>query len=370
MTVPYIALLDRVTLSRGAQYWLLQLAGWSGYGFFVVAGAWLMSPLDTPRILYYVAATLLGLLLSMAMREYFLRIWEQPPARRLLLSLACVAIASALWAGWKFQVNLAMMEKAKHVENLLAEYVFWYSYSLFILLSWAGLYYGIRYYRMAQEEKARNLQISALAHQAQLKMLRYQLNPHFLFNTLNSISTLILDGDSSSANRMVTQLSSFLRSSLDRDPTQKVTLEQEVEAMRLYLDIEKTRFEDRLRVEFDFDEQSMQALIPSMLLQPIIENSIKYAVARSETGGTIRLAARAFAGELLIEVSDDGPGIELAGETQPEFNGVGLANIRERLQVLYGSNHGCRFENVEPHGLKIGIRIPLETAETAPAWKN
>lgn len=128
-----------------------------------------------------------------------------------------------------------------------------------------------------------------MAHQAQLKMLRYQRNPHFLFNTLNAISTLILDNKKHIANNMVTHLSRFLRYSLDNDPMQKITLEQEVDALNLYLNIEKIRFDDRLTLEFLVEEEAAQALIPSMLLQPLVENSIKYAVARSESGGTIRL---------------------------------------------------------------------------------
>ena len=202
---------------------------------------------------------------------------------------------------------------------------------------------------------------AALAHEAQLKMLRYQLNPHFLFNTLNAISTLVLERETESANRMVTRLSSFLRHSLDNDPMQKVTLEQELAALHLYLDIEKVRFEDRLTLERDIDPEAAQALIPSLLLQPLVENAIKYAIARSEDGGLLKIAARVFAGELLLELSDNGPGVELVDGRIPQANGVGLRNTRERLAELYGANHSFTLAETEPHGLTIRIRIPFET---------
>ncbi len=146
------------------------------------------------------------------------------------------------------------------------EFVFWYSYSFFILWSWTGLYYGIRFYQEMQAEREKNLRIATSAHQSQLKMLRYQLNPHFLFNTLNAISTLIMENKGTVANDMVSALSRFLRYSLDNDPMQKVNLAKEVKAMQLYLGIEKIRFEERLKLNFELEEDAKQALVPSMLL--------------------------------------------------------------------------------------------------------
>jgi LytS/YehU family sensor histidine kinase len=192
-------------------------------------------------------------------------------------------------------------------------------------------------------------------------MLRYQLNPHFLFNTLNAISTLILEQQTELANRMVTKMSSFLRYSLDNDPMQKITLRQELEALKLYLDIEKVRFEERLNLDLDISEDSQRALIPSLLLQPLVENAIKYGIVQSEGGGNLRIAAKVFAGDLLIELSDDGPGLELVEGEPPPSNGVGLRNTRERLVELYGNRHSFRLSRTDPQGLTIHIRIPFET---------
>jgi LytS/YehU family sensor histidine kinase len=230
-----------------------------------------------------------------------------------------------------------------------------------VMLVWSALYFAIKYYRIFQEVRESALRSSAMAHEAQLKMLRYQLNPHFLFNTLNAISTLILEQQIEPANRMVSKLSNFLRYSLDNDPMQKISLDQEMTALKLYLDIEKVRFEERLQLDIDIEDDARQALIPSLLLQPMIENAIKYGIARSDEGGHLRIAARVFAGELLIELSDDGPGVELVDGRIPDSKGVGLANTRERLQELYGSQHSFKLNNTDPHGLTVNIRIPFET---------
>jgi LytS/YehU family sensor histidine kinase len=143
---------------------------------------------------------------------------------------------------------------------------------------------------------------------------------------------------------------------------QKVTLEQEVAALKLYLEIEQVRFEDRLQLEFEIEPAAGKALIPSLILQPLVENSIKYAIAQSEEGGTIRLVARVFAQELLLELSDEGPGIADLDHPQSTEGGVGLTNTRERLRELYGDDHNFKLENLSPHGLKVCIRIPCETA--------
>ena len=137
-------------------------------------------------------------------------------------------------------------------------------------------------------------------------MLRYQLNPHFLFNTLNAISTLVLSKATEQANAMVTKLSKFLRYSLDHSPLDRVSLSHELETSGLYLDIEKVRFADRLRLEFDIEAGTEAALVPTMILQPIIENSIKHGITKNEEGGSITIRARKKQRLLTLEVSDDG----------------------------------------------------------------
>ena len=189
-------------------------------------------------------------------------------------------------------------------------------------------------------------------------MLRYQLNPHFLFNTLNAISTLVLDRDNDTANLAVTRLSAFLRYTLDQDPMKRVTLRQELEAIDLYLGIESLRFGPRLRLTRIVEPEALGALVPSLLLQPLVENALKYAIAPSETGGTLEIAGRIEGGRLVLEVADDGPGI-VAPPVDGVRRGVGMANIQDRLTVLYGS--AARFTHgTEAPGLRVRIEIPAE----------
>jgi LytS/YehU family sensor histidine kinase len=192
--------------------------------------------------------------------------------------------------------------------------------------------------------------------------LRYQLNPHFLFNTLNAISTLILDRDNETANLSVTRLSDFLRYSLDNDPMKRVTLRQELEALDLYLEIEKVRFGERLTVQREIESRALDSLVPSLILQPLIENAVKYAVTPREEGGTIRISAKVHQGALMIAVADDGPGLG-NGISKHKSSGVGLKNTRERLRQLYGEGQALTLAPNDPHGLVITINIPFETDE-------
>ena len=224
------------------------------------------------------------------------------------------------------------------------------------------MYFGIKYYEQLQQQREATIRAATLAQEAQLKMLRYQLNPHFLFNTLNAISTLILDNENRTANQTVMRLSEFLRYTLDQDPMKRVTLRQEIEALNLYLTTEKLRFGDRLKLEYAVEEAAMEALVPSLLLQPLIENAVKYAVSPSERGATIRVEGRTRGAMLELAVADDGPGltsVTRAGTASGAGRGVGLRNTRERLAVLYDDRH--RFATIDNKpGLRIELGLPLE----------
>ena len=198
-------------------------------------------------------------------------------------------------------------------------------------------------------------------------MLRYQLNPHFLFNTLNAISTLVLEKDTPNANEMLTKLSAFLRYSLDSDPLQKTSLAEEVRALQLYLDIESTRFGARLKITTDIAEETLDAKVPSLILQPAIENAIKYAIAKMEDGGEIIINARRVDDMLVMRVCDNGP---FAPENPDEIlknskTGVGLLNMRDRLFHMYGDNQSFCLSRLEPNGLCVTLKVPFETATNA-----
>ena len=360
---------------RRRLFWILQLAGWGGWGLF---GKYLYTRAALEEVppnyaLYVALITVIAVVITMGLRYLYRYLWDRNLLIRALGFVGGSALAGFLWIRCRSFIYGNWFEHAKDMSDWLdkmgpaaelyekVSYMEGYFSSLTVMVAWSVFYFSIKYYRVFQEIQASALKSASMAHEAQLKMLRYQLNPHFLFNTLNAISTLILERQIDLANRMVTKMSSFLRYSLDNDPMQKITLEQEITALKLYLDIEKVRFEDRLNLDLDIEDEARTALIPSLLLQPLVENAIKYGIAQMDGPGHLRIAAKVFAGDLLIELSDDGPGADLSGDQFPEGNGVGLRNTRERLKELYGNKHSFRLKATIPHGLTINIRIPYET---------
>jgi len=360
---------------RRRLFWILQLAGWASWGLF---GKYLYTRTALeevpPNYAVYVALiTGIGVVITLGLRYLYRFLWDRSIWIRGLGFVGGSALAGFVWIKCRSFIYGNWFEHAKDMTDWLEKmgaaaelyekvsYMEGFFSSLTVMVAWSVFYFSIKYYRAFQEIQASALKSAAMAHEAQLKMLRYQLNPHFLFNTLNAISTLILERQIDLANRMVSKMSSFLRYSLDNDPMQKITLEQEITALKLYLDIEKVRFEDRLNLDLDIEDEARSALIPSLLLQPLVENAIKYGIAQMDEPGHLRIAARVFAGDLLLELSDDGPGANLVNGQLPEGQGVGLRNTRERLKELYGNRHSFRLKDTEPHGLTINIRIPHET---------
>jgi two-component system LytT family sensor kinase len=359
-----MSLLERLRTNRDALFWSLHTAGWTAYAVSQYFGALLYE--QEKRASYgqlFLIAALAGFVFSMPLRYVYRRLWGKPPGVYwLTVLLSCYVIALAL----RVVISVA------YVHLIEPDYQFKNPFELFegtlsamyLLLCWSALYFGIKYYEMQQKQQAAALKASALAQEAQLKMLRYQLNPHFLFNTLNAISTLILDNQNRKANHAVTRLSEFLRYTLDQDPMKKVTLRQEIEALNLYLGTERLRFGERLRLEYAVDGPALEALIPSLLLQPLLENALKYAVSPREQGGSIRIEGRIRGAMLELGVIDDGPGLRDAVPLG-ERRGVGLRNTRERLAVLYGANHRFAVLNSHP-GLRIDMALPLELGSPLP----
>ncbi|WP_233520467.1 sensor histidine kinase [Flocculibacter collagenilyticus] len=343
---------------RNRFFWILHTSGWAGFALIHYIGS-IMHDLRSAYIFVILLNAYAGWLLTLPLRYLYRKIWNHSPWKLMSVTLLASYSMSIVWTMVK---NLNYWEVYKHGYRP-EEWIYYFKYttgSFYIILCWSGLYFGIKYYQMLQREKEKALKATTMAHEAQLKMLRYQLNPHFLFNTLNAISTLVLVKDNDTANKMVTRLSEFLRYSLHKDPIKKVPLKQEIQALKLYLEIEKVRFEDRLTFTVEVDKEAERALVPSMILQPLIENSIKYAIAVTEQGGEIKVKASTFGKDVLIEVSDNGPGTKIENGKLAKEGGVGLENIVERLHALYESNFSFNLSHNLPQGLVINIRIPLE----------
>ena len=227
----------------------------------------------------------------------------------------------------------------------------------FLVLAWAALYFALAKAEEARAAERREGEYRRAAEAAELRSLRYQVNPHFLFNTLNSLSALVMTGKQDDAETMIQTLSTFYRRTLSGDPTGDLPLTEEIELQQLYFAIEAVRFPNRLLTKIDIDDAVVDAKVPGMILQPLVENSVKYAVAATQRPVTIAIAAHREGNELVISVSDDGPGVE-AGKAQG--CGIGLGNVRDRLRARYGSAGSIDFGKTADGGFATILRMPLE----------
>ncbi|MGH8296092.1 MAG: sensor histidine kinase [Steroidobacteraceae bacterium] len=364
--------LSQLRSRRNLLFWSLHCAGWLVYALTVYFGfLFYKRPANIGPVI--AIATVAGFVLSAPMRYVYRSIWGRSE-RWVILGVLVASYVTAL--PLRIVINIAYQhfcDPSIHFDSLFD--LFRNALlSTYLLLCWSALYFGIKYYESKQQQQEAMLKAVTLAQEAQLKMLRYQLNPHFLFNTLNAISTLILDNQNRTANHAVMRLSEFLRYTLDQDPMKRVTLRQEIEALDLYLGTERLRFGDRLRLEYAIESAALDGLLPSLLLQPLVENALKYAVSPREQGGMVRIEGRARGAMLEISVIDDGPGLDDHSRPSPgapplapavlgaeRRGGVGLRNTRERLAVLYGDSF--RFAVLDSHpGLRVEMALPLETA--------
>jgi hypothetical protein len=230
----------------------------------------------------------------------------------------------------------------------------WY----FFIVAWAVLYIALSYAHAVRDAERRAASFAATAHDAEVRALRYQVNPHFLFNTLNALSSLIMAGKGESAERMIMNLSTFFRTSLAADPTEDVMLAEEIRLQRLYLDIEAVRFPDRLIVDVDVPAALLTACVPCLILQPIVENAIKYGVSLSRRPVTIRIRARQDAQGLVLSVENDGEA-QAAFDAAPDGTGTGLRNVRERLAARFGAEASVRWGPLADGGFAVTLFMPL-----------
>lgn len=236
--------------------------------------------------------------------------------------------------------------------------------SIYLLIALTG--YAFSYYRRYREGQVRTLQLEAQLSHAQLQALKMQLHPHFLFNTLHSISAL-LNRDTEAARKMITRLGDFLRLTLESSGSQEVTLRQEMEFLSCYLEIERIRFQDRLVTHMDVAQHTLDARVPNLILQPIVENAIRHGIAPRSTQGLIEIEAKQRNGTLRIQVRDNGPGLSLHRTSENLFKkGLGLANTESRLEQLYGSAHSFNLSDNPDGGLIVTLEIPFHRDDVAP----
>lgn len=355
--------------NKNRAFWRLQFLGWGG-AMLLRAVSSIANAQPWSFLVIVVIATITGFSISLVLSVIYRAVMNRRPIVTWGVTALVLSLAVGLFAfidAWV--ISLYRQGSDASFAQLLVG-VFYLDLTL--LISWTGLYYAINFFLQVEEQNDQLIRLEAQATSAQLAMLRYQLNPHFLFNTLNSISTLVLLKQTEPANAMLSRLSSFLRYTLVNEPTARVTVAQEIETLKLYLDIELMRFEERLRTDFRIEDGVRNALMPSLLLQPLVENAIKYAVSPLEYGAEITIEAQLVGPMLRVTVSDTGPGLQPGTDPATVFGassdstGIGLANIRDRLAQAYGENQRFDISNRPEGGFQVVLELPYEAREFAP----
>lgn len=281
-----------------------------------------------------------------------------------LFHFVCSLIVSAiLLAAYVLAAKLAALPLAQQPLGTayFALVIVEYHFSLLIYWIVLGIDHALRYYRKYRERELQASQLETRLAQAQLQVLKMQLHPHFLFNTLHAISTL-MHRDVDAADRMIARLSDLLRLALDNEGVQEVSLKQELELLERYLEIEQTRFRDRLTVEMHIDSEVLDARVPNLILQPLVENAIKHGIAPRRERGRIEIGARRSNGTLAISVRDDGRGLTHGAEEKIK-EGVGLSNTRARLSQLYGAQASFELQSAPGGGMVASLAIPFHKEE-------
>jgi Histidine kinase len=351
--VPQPALQRRVP-----SFWPLQIGAWTLYGL-ATAISYIPFRHMLGQVVYKAALLCTTLLASFVVHASCRFLWRR--SVRLASALAVSVVLSYL-LGVACTVASALV--SLHVEHskvplswsLVAAEAF---EATIVLIAWSALYFGIKHYGTVEEQRGRLAASEATAREAQLQALRYQLQPHFLFNTLNAISALVVSKQPDLATEMIAKLAGLLRNTLSFPETHVVTLREELAVTEEYLSIEQVRFGSRLAVSLSVSGKAYEAEVPRFLLQPIVENAIRHGIARCPNGGEVAIRASAVAAQLHIEIENDrNQGTHQAGE---RGDGLGLANTRTRLETLYGANGSLTVSTSQGNRFLVSIQFPLTT---------
>ncbi len=343
---------------------LLYAAGWTLVALFFAAQSFVDASYSSRQLLWHQALVLsladwyLWALLAPAV--YALAVTAPFDSRRWPRSLAIHLPLSVLLPFAEFVAEVALLNTLKiaagsppvALKLALGTATYWVI---------VGAAHAFSYYRRYRERELRTLQLEARLAQAQLRILKMQLHPHFLFNSLNAVSALIAR-QPKAAEEMLAHLGDLLRLTLERSSRQLVSLQDELECVRLYLRIEEFRFRDRLRVRIDVEPEALEAQIPNLLLQPLVENAVRHGIAQRQAAGLIEIEGRIRDGSLHLGVADDGPGLGQSKSLSLSSEGIGLANTRARLKQLYGSRQSLSIENRPQGGASVRLHLPFHSA--------
>jgi two-component system LytT family sensor kinase len=344
-------------------FWTLQCGGWLAFGLAMFA--WGLDYFN-PRDAFVNKALLVitGFVVTLILRSLYrrARARSRTPLASALLIFSLSFAGAAIWREIQnllFQVYASVAITGNVAVRLVAIPLGTLLYDGFVLFAWSLLYYGVNDWVELERQRERATKAEAMAHAARLRALQSQLEPHFLFNTLNAISTLVVEGQNSAAASMIARLSDFLRLSLDATETPEISVAEELEFVRRYLEIEQVRFGDRLKVAIDVPADAMHGLVPALVLQPLVENAVKHGVLPREKGGSVTVTVARNNGTLQLRVADDGPGLPVGA---PVARAVGLSNTAARLAELYADKASFSLDSCPGGGVTATMEIPFRTA--------
>jgi two-component system, LytTR family, sensor kinase len=346
-------------------FWVLQILGWAGfYGLILLT---IVLPSHSKRELWNQTICWTAVFAGSWMLRPACRAMLQKPRPWLVLESWAFALSVAVGAVCTFATEIAKSRGRVAWGDSLEDWL----QSAVMLFLWCTLYFSIKQWQQAMRERERLVRAESEVREARLTALRYQLNPHFLFNSLNAASTLVLQGRATAATRMLAQIGELLRTTLDNDASAQVPLSQELAFVEQYLAIEQTRLGDRLRVSTAISRDTLDAVVPSMLLQPLVENAVRHGVAPLIEGGTIAIASSNRDGRLLMTIKNSGPRTSgLPPGDAPQnggtSKGIGLANTAERLKTLYGDDQRFSCCSPEEGGYEVAVEIPFRKDARAP----
>jgi signal transduction histidine kinase len=348
-------------------FWRLQLLGWAAFWL-----AMSFSRVGRFPLIYMMASKLVMALIGLAVTGWmlrpFLRHLDKASLARTIMGAAIASyVAAGFWTALHGFLDISLQRAFLNPNLRLTG--FWQLfggtlYDAFILLAWSTMYLGARHQLAHQRERERALRAEALAQATRLESLRAKLSPHFLFNALNAVSTLVLDGHRDDAARAIALIGDVLRSTLRQPEGDDVTVDEELTLVRQYLAIEQIRLGPRLRAEVRENPAASMGLVPFLLLQPLVENAVRHAAAEREQGGQVMVAAERQEGRLRLTVDDDGPGLSDSTGPTGARTRIGMASTRERLDIRFGSDHRFLLERSPLGGLRVLVDLPYKAVGT------
>lgn len=337
-------------------FWTVQIAGWIGFYLLVIFAV--LPEIKKPGMLWANSISVLSMFLVSFLLYPICRSLRKRTSSWLELELRafawCVPLGAISGLASEFGFITPKLDKGE----LLAESV----QAAVVLFLWCSLYFSIKQWQQAAGERERLLRAEAEVRDAKLSALRYQLNPHFLFNSLNAVSTLILEGDAPAATRMLAQIGELLRTSLNGEVVSEMPLSHEIAFTERYLAIEQTRLGRRLRTEVLIASETLDALVPSMLLQPLVENAVRHGIAPRLEGGAIRIESDLHGDRLRMIVRNTGARCAKFERDDLSANGIGLRNTAERLKTLYASDYTFDLRWPAEGGCEVTIEFPFRRA--------